>query len=464
MTYAEQRSQRLGMTRCPACPGTCPVIAPDGPPNSPYLFIGEAPGKEENARGRPFIGQTGKEFNNHYLPLSGLTRDDIRITNTVKCYTEDKSNSAKFQNIKDVCSRFHLRQEMSAQRPAVVVPMGAVACSINESINLEMHHGIPQLAVDWFGHRADTFPMWHPASGLHQTESMVPLQFDFIELGRFLRGEANPPVDAYPHPIYEELESKSDVQNCLDSYEGLDLDCNMDTETDPAEGFWCLTFSLAPGTGYMIRRVNKDGIGTYSDWVRSQRSRKFVFHNGMFDLPVLQAVGINIPWKQFDDTMVRAYHLQYLPQGLKALAYRLCGMQMEAFEDVVLPYAVDVMMDYIVRISCIEWPKPEEQVKFDKGEFKIYKPQSLSTKLKRLMTDFNKNPTHKIFDRWGEWTPEEKLPVIAQFGDLPKPSIKYVPKNKAIYYACRDADATGRVKAALVRLRRQIRRVAALHV
>src|SRR5215472_16718266 len=100
MSYAEERSCRLGMTRCPGCPGTNPVIAPDGPRNSPYLFIGEAPGKEENNRGRPFIGQTGKEFNEHYLKLANLTRDDIRITNTIKCLPQHKSKSKEFQAIK----------------------------------------------------------------------------------------------------------------------------------------------------------------------------------------------------------------------------------------------------------------------------------------------------------------------------------------------------------------------------
>lgn len=458
MSYAAERMERLGLQRCPMCPRTCPVIAPDGPPNSPYLFIGEAPGKEENSRGRPFIGKTGREFNEHYLPLAGLTRDDIRITNTRKCYTEENTDSAKFQEVKRSCIEFHLRNEILRQRPALVVPMGAVACSTVEGVDLDIQHGIPR-EVDWFGHTATTFPMWHPAAGLHKTDSMVPIRADYIELGRFLRGEYTAPVDEYPCPDYQELETKADVVRKLDTYNGLDWDCNMDTETDPIEGFWCLSFSLEPGTGYMIQRQNSGGLRAFAEWVRSRR-RKFTFHNHPFDVPVCAEVDVHIPVKWLDDTMIRAYHLQNQPQGLKALAYRLCGMYMEEFMDVVMPYSVDVMMDYILKIAAVEWPKPEQQVKWEPKtqEFKLYKPQSLTTKLKRMITDYSKKPTHKVFDRWAEWDIEQRLPVMAQFGDIPQPSIKYVPRPKAIYYACRDADATGRVKTQLIKLKRRIRK------
>lgn len=461
MSYAQDRMDKLGLVRCPACPRTNPVIAPDGPPDSAFLFIGEAPGKEENARGRPFIGKTGREFNDHYLPLAGLTRDSIRITNTVKCFTMENSDSAKFQEMKRVCSEFHLRREILQQRPEFVVPMGAVACSLMpDGLSLDVHHGIPHADLPWWSYTAPcTFPMWHPAAGLHKTETMIPLRIDFLNFGRMLRNEIDAPVDEYPDPVYEDLATSNEVAGILDSYQGRDARCFMDTETTPGNEFWCLTFTLEPGMGFMVRRSNGTALRTYKEWVLDNRDRKYIFHNGMFDLPICSQVGLHIPWKQFDDTMVRSYHLQYLPQGLKALAFRLCGMYMEEFEDVVLPYSVDVMMEYILKLATVAWPKPEPQQVLDKdGNYKSYKPQGLTTKTKRLITDFSKNPSHKVFKRWEEWDIEEKLPAIAQFGDMPKPSIVHVPLKKAIWYSCRDADATCRVFYKLVAEKRRLRK------
>lgn len=459
MSYAEQISARSGITRCPGCPRTNPVIPPDGPPNSPYLFIGEAPGKEENSRGRPFIGNTGREFNNHYLPLAGLGRDDIRITNCVKCFTTESSDGGKFQEMKRLCTEYHLRREIQEQNPSLIVPMGAVACSlIPDELNLDIHHGVLHKGVTWWNRKIDTYPMWHPAAGLHKTETMIPLRVDFIHLGKLLRGEAEEAVDEHPEPVYEDLGNKNEVQAILDGYD-VHSRCYMDTETEPGDRFWCLTFTLEPGMGFMIRKDNRAAISTFTDWIYSSGTRQHVFHNGMYDLPVLEGAGIKIPWRQFDDTMVRSYHLQYLPQGLKALAFRLCGMYMEEFEDIVLPYSVEVMMDYIIRLASEDWPKPEPQNILDKdGNPKVYKPQGLNTKLKRMITDYGKNPSHKVFKRWEEWGDEEKLPALTKFGDLPKPSIIYVPLAKAVWYACRDADATCRVYHRLEQLKRGLRK------
>jgi DNA polymerase len=53
------------------------------------VFVGEAPGRDEDRYGRPFVGKTGKEFNEHYLTVAGLRRDDIYMTNTVKCHLDN---------------------------------------------------------------------------------------------------------------------------------------------------------------------------------------------------------------------------------------------------------------------------------------------------------------------------------------------------------------------------------------
>jgi uracil-DNA glycosylase family 4 len=464
MSWADDQMCRMGLTRCPGCPSDSPVIPPDGPVDADYVFLGDGPGKEENSRGRCFVGQTGREFNEHYLPLSGLTRDDtrVRMTNARRCFHKYKSGTSQAQAIMLSCANYHLRRELNAHQPKVIIPMGAVACSLIGGLNLEMFNGRPMGRVDWWDNKIDTFPMFHPASGLHDTAAIQQLRFNFIDFGKYIRGQLQTPIDLYEGiEDYRMLTTRNQLYDILSKHHKYST-VTIDTEYEPDLGnkFWCLTFSLEEGTGYMVRDTDGDIIKEYRHWLMDEHLGSVCFHNGMADLPVLEQVGIVISPNRFDDTMVRSYHLQYLPQGLKYLAYRLCGMRMNEYEDVVVPHSVEVMAEYILLLSCDEWPKPESQIVSDgKGGTKNYKPQGLTPKLKRLLTDYNKMPDVGKFKRWNEWSDEEKLPAITRYGPMPSPSIRYVPIDEAIVYSCRDADATFRVRNALVRLKRMIRRI-----
>lgn len=410
------------------------------------------------SRGRCFIGTASREFNQNYLGMSGLTREEIRMSNVRKCYSDLDDDRMEEVNI--ACANYHLRREIMEQKPDIIIPMGAVACNLAPDISLNLHHGLPMNGLSWYGHSCTTFPIQHPATSLHQVESMIGLSIDFKNLGLFIHGQLQVPYDKYPSPLYEDLLTEGDVRYVIDQY-GQDIYqwLTIDTETDPDDGFYCLSFSMEHGTGFMVRRGNRGGIRLLHDWVMDTHG-PVVMHNGMFDVPVLEEVEFTTPIHRLDDTMIRAYHLQWLPQALKELSFRLCGMVMEEFEDVVMPYSTDKRIEFILKLLTVDWPKPEEQMIIDTktGEYKKYKPQGMNTKLKRLVTDFEKDPTHKIFGRWDKWTDEEKLPTLARFGDMPKPSIKYVPRQKQVRYACRDADSTGRVRSELIRLKRLLRK------
>lgn len=459
--YAYALMDKKGYTRCPGCPGTSAIITPDGPPDCDVLCIGDKPGKEENNRGRPFVGYTSKDFNGVYLPSAGLGRDDIRLTNSTKCFHELRAADA--EKLTAICASYHLRREILAQKPTIIVPMGTAALSLIEGLNLEMHHGIPIPDLSWYGHSCTTFPTHHPASSLHQEKFRLPLRVDFTNLGRLLRGEIKPIRDEYPSPFYEELETGGDVLDVLATFGTNPYQwVAIDTESDPITGFWCLSFSMAHGTGFMIHKDNRAGLDILYQWIRDTQG-SIDFHNGMYDIPVLEEIQWDMPMNRFDDTMVRAYHLQWLPQGLKYLAWRLCGMQMEEYEDVVLPHSTVIMLEYVVKLLGVDWPKPEAQQVIDSktGEYRTYKPHGLNPKLKRMQTDFGKakeGEKHKVFARWQQWSEEERLPAIAGYGDMPKPSIQYVPRKQARFYACRDADATGRVKSKLIQLKRMVRK------
>ena len=93
-------------------------IAPDG--TGPVVFLGEAPGSEEDYRGKPFIGKSG-EFLRKMISLLGLEAADIRFTNAVRCHPPGNKTPSKSQ-IK--ACQVHLKAEFEAHPPAIIVPLG----------------------------------------------------------------------------------------------------------------------------------------------------------------------------------------------------------------------------------------------------------------------------------------------------------------------------------------------------
>ena len=71
-------------TKCPLCKTRKMSVPGNGSSNAKIMFIGEAPGRSEDLRGRPFAGSAGKKLDDA-LKSAGLSRDEVYITNVVKC-------------------------------------------------------------------------------------------------------------------------------------------------------------------------------------------------------------------------------------------------------------------------------------------------------------------------------------------------------------------------------------------
>jgi len=169
-------------------------------------------------------------------------------------------------------------------------------------------------------------------------------------------------------------------------------------------------------------------------------------------------MGLRFPKHLIVDTMTRAFHLGNLPQGLKALAYRELGMKMEDFDDLTLPYSKPIMLEYLREAAEVKWPTPEEQLVRDaEGKWKLYKPQSMSTKLKRFFTDYSKNPNKDLRDIWDNWEDSHAI-IEEKCGAWPGMDIRHVPFDKVLHYACRDADATLRLWIREQQMTRNVRR------
>jgi uracil-DNA glycosylase family 4 len=442
---------------CPICQAEHKIIPPDGPESSPIAFIGEALGVDEDRQGRNFCGKTGRELNEGYLPFAGLSRPRVRVINTVPflpCTPKHKLDITKpsHRDLVEYGAGIYLLPDLDRNHYKTLVPMGAIACSqICPDVDLELQHGIPYQSP--FGR---VFPMYHPAGGIHEPKRMLHIRTDWARLRKYLRGSLTLPTDQYPDPDYQECESVKQLDDYLLLQHNGAMAC--DTETVKGGNPFCITLSVYPGTGRLIRATNLAVLGRLQKHLDSWKA-PILFHNWLFDAEVVESMGLRFDWGQVVDTMVKVFHLGNLPQGLKALSYREIGMRMQDFDDLVTPYSRPLILDYYRRAMCEEWSTPPEQlVRDSSGKWKVYKPQGFRTKLKRFWTDYAKNADKNIFEQWTKNWEEHQTEVQEEMGPWPGKCISYVPFEKALFYACRDADATLRLWPVLCGMESRVRR------
>ncbi|MFW6102999.1 MAG: uracil-DNA glycosylase, partial [Chloroflexota bacterium] len=111
------RKCRLSETRTNAVPG-------EGPPNARIMFVGEAPGEEEDKDGRPFRGRSG-HFLDELLSTVGMTRDEIYITSSVKC--RPPGNRDPRPDELKACRETWLEQQIEILDPELIVLLGKTA-------------------------------------------------------------------------------------------------------------------------------------------------------------------------------------------------------------------------------------------------------------------------------------------------------------------------------------------------
>lgn len=442
--------------RCALCPNVHTCLPPDGPDNATILLVGEAPGKNEERRRKIFVGGVGQELDDHYLPLAGLRRDRVRIINAISCLPDTANGRIDISRPKDLallesCTQCHVYPEIEGGTYQLIVPLGAFACRavFGEPFDLELRHGIP--ATTPFGIPA--FPMFHPAAGLHEPKKVLQIRTDWHRLRRYLRGTLIIPTDTYSNPDYQEVNSDSAL-----TYDPT-LPIAIDTESDKTGRPWCITYTQREGEGRLIRASNPHLLKIFHAKLRYAEA-PIVLHYNLHDWSVLGEMDIFLPYGKVEDTASLAFHIGNVPQGLKALAFRELGMDMQDFDDLVTPYSTQEVLTYYQKASCIEWQRPPEELIIDSKtrQWKVYRPQSLSTKFKRFFTDLSKNPEKDVFDMWTKNWEQHQTEVERAVGPWPGKCITHVPFDQALYYACRDADATLRVWRVLRRMRKFVRR------
>lgn len=185
---AEERSveERLGeiaqrvrvCTRCDLWRTRTHAVPGEGNPRAEVMFIGEAPGYHEDRQGRPFVGAAG-QYLNELLQRAGLRREEVYITNVVKC--RPPGNRDPLPDEIAACAPY-LDEQLGVIRPRVIVTLGRYSMSRwfpNEKISRV--HGQARRVGDYV-----VVPMYHPAAALHQPALKELVEKDFEKLGEII--------------------------------------------------------------------------------------------------------------------------------------------------------------------------------------------------------------------------------------------------------------------------------------
>jgi uracil-DNA glycosylase family 4 len=134
---------------------TNPVFG-KGPIDAKIMLIGEAPGREEDLQGVPFVGKAGKELDK-MLQAAGISLDEVFITNVVKCRPPGNRNPESYEMMK--CNPYLVKQ-IETIRPKVIILLGNIALSLVTGTA----SGITKMRGKTFEYMAyPAIPTFHPA-------------------------------------------------------------------------------------------------------------------------------------------------------------------------------------------------------------------------------------------------------------------------------------------------------------
>jgi DNA polymerase len=172
-------SDLIDCRRCVLSETRTNIVFGVGNPTAEVMFIGEAPGKQEDLGAEPFIGAAG-QYLNSLLALAGLKREEIYIANVLKCRPPE-NRDPRPEEI-EVCTPF-LREQVRAIGPEILVTLGNFATRFI----LKTDRGITGLRgqVHLTG-RFSVLPIFHPAAAIYDRSKEPIMEDDFRLLGRLV--------------------------------------------------------------------------------------------------------------------------------------------------------------------------------------------------------------------------------------------------------------------------------------
>ena len=174
-TWDELTNFIVNCHRCPLCETRKNAVMGKGNFNADIMFIAEAPGSTEDEMGVPFVGPAGQLFDK-LLADCGLTRDEIYITNILKCHPP--RNRDPLESEKARCFEY-LRYETFLLKPKIIVCLGRVAAQrlLAPDYKITKQHGT------WI-HRKKYMmtAVYHPSALLRDPSKVEMTRMDFKEI------------------------------------------------------------------------------------------------------------------------------------------------------------------------------------------------------------------------------------------------------------------------------------------
>ncbi len=165
--------------------GATQLVFGDGSPDADVVFIGEAPGKNEDEQGKPFVGAAGK-FLNEMLAMVNLKREDIYITNIVK-YRPPNNRDPLPAEKKAFLP--YLQQQLEIIQPKIVATLGrhSLNCFLPELFISQCHGEPKRVKISLKGQKNNSLelvilPLYHPAAALYNGSQRQTLIDDFMKI------------------------------------------------------------------------------------------------------------------------------------------------------------------------------------------------------------------------------------------------------------------------------------------
>src|SRR4051794_1905584 len=214
--------QARGCTNCPEFVATrTQVVFGAGNADADLMFVGEAPGANEDRMGRPFVGQAGKLLD-QLLAEVGLERGDVFISNVLLCRPPGNRDPhpVEIENCQG-----YLMRELELIEPRVVCTLGNFATKLlrGDNAGITRVHGREEVRV--LGTRAvRLYPLYHPAAALYTPRMLEVLREDFVRIPELLAlpvPDQPAPLEPVVVPVEPEVRAVPEIEAPLAGQLGL---------------------------------------------------------------------------------------------------------------------------------------------------------------------------------------------------------------------------------------------------
>ncbi|MEE8463792.1 MAG: uracil-DNA glycosylase [Gammaproteobacteria bacterium] len=187
LPWGELLKRIAGCTRCPLHQNRIQAVPGVGDRAADWMFIGEAPGKEEDEHGEPFIGRAGQLLN-AILHAAGLSREQVYIANTIKC--RPPANRNPHHDESDQCFPY-LQRQIALLQPKIIILVGKVAA--HRMLDTDQPLGKLRGKIYRYQDRIPMVVTYHPAYLLRSPSQKAKVWEDLLLAKSVLAGQSKQP-------------------------------------------------------------------------------------------------------------------------------------------------------------------------------------------------------------------------------------------------------------------------------